>query len=77
MPDETYSRELLDGTELMPYAELKLIQLTHPLHSKHYQSVKTAASHNNRKREPSYYLFIARATHIRLWRYNRRCFARI
>jgi len=37
MPDETYSRELLDGTELMPYAELKLIQLTHPLHSKHYQ----------------------------------------
>jgi len=37
MPDEIYSPELLERTEAMPYAEFKLIQLTHPLHSKHYR----------------------------------------
>jgi len=37
MPDETYLPELLDKTEPIPYAEFKLIQLTHPLHSKHYR----------------------------------------
>ncbi len=37
MPDETYSPELLERTEPVPYAEFKLIQLTHPLHSKHYR----------------------------------------
>ncbi|MBM3237754.1 hypothetical protein FJZ31_15810 [Candidatus Poribacteria bacterium] len=37
MPDETYPPELLEKTEPIPYAEFKLIQLTHPLHSKHYR----------------------------------------
>jgi len=37
MLDETYSPELLEKTELIPYAEFKLIQLTHPSHSKHYR----------------------------------------
>jgi len=37
MPDETYLPELLDETEPIPYAEFKLIQLIHPLHSKHYR----------------------------------------
>jgi hypothetical protein len=37
MPDETYSLELLERTKPMPYAEFKLIRLTHPLHSKHYR----------------------------------------
>ena len=37
MSDEIYSPELLERTEIMPYAEFKLIQLTHPLHSKHYR----------------------------------------
>ena len=31
------AEELLERTEAMPYAELKLIQLTHPLHSKDYR----------------------------------------
>jgi len=37
MPDKTYSPELLEITETMPYSEFKLIQLTHPLHSKNYR----------------------------------------
>jgi len=37
MPDKTYSPELLEITETMPYSEFKLIQLTHPLHSNNYR----------------------------------------
>jgi hypothetical protein len=37
MTEEIYSPELLKGIEPQPYAEFKLIQLTHPLHSKHYR----------------------------------------
>ena len=29
--------EAIERIEAMPYAEFKLIQLTHPLHSKHYR----------------------------------------
>ena len=37
MTEELYSPELLKRTEPMPYAEFKLIQLVHPMHSKHYR----------------------------------------
>jgi len=37
MFDATDSSELPKIVEPMPYAEFKLIQLTHPLHSKHYR----------------------------------------
>ena len=77
MPDAMDSLESSKVAEPTPYAEFKLIQFTHPLHSKQYRLKQPLPIVIEKRNHFSSGLFQTRTTPIRLWRYNRRCFARI